>query len=168
MPREPHTFGEPFFVLRGGNERVLVGHWEEGVAGREGAEVETATTADTATAKRRKNVESFQVLSKIMALVFRRRWPKNGKIGHARCRIDLDQQTDRGRRNRFGFGQPSSCSSPRAVLEACHGPSPQCSASRLQRTAPAATTQSSAASSASARSVKSSSCRTWSRRARRG
>ena len=90
------------------------------------------------------------------------------RSGMPDVRIDLDQQTCRGRRNRCGFGQPSSCSSPRAVLEACHGPSPQCSASRLQRTAPAATTQSSAASSASARSVKSSSCRTWSRRARRG
>ena len=53
--------------------------------------------------------------------------------------------------NRSGFGQPSSCGSPRAAPEACHGPSPQCSASRLHRTAPAATTQRGTAPSKSAR-----------------
>ena len=41
--------------------------------------------------------------------------------------------------NRSGFGQPSSCGSPRAAPEACHGPFPPRSASRLHRSAPAAT-----------------------------
>ena len=48
------------------------------------------------------------------------------------------------RGNRSGFGQPSSCNSPRAAPEACHDPSPWRSASWLHSTAPAVTTQSGA------------------------
>ena len=38
------------------------------------------------------------------------------------------------RGNRSGFGQPSSCNSPRAAPEVCHDPSPWRSASRLHST----------------------------------
>jgi hypothetical protein len=55
----------------------------------------------------------------------RRRWPKDGKSGHGTLWNRPRSAGVRGRRNRCGFGQPSSCSSPRAVLEAGHGPSPQ-------------------------------------------
>ena len=48
------------------------------------------------------------------------------------------------RGNRSGFGQPSSCNSPRVAPEACHDPSPWRSASRLHSTVPAVTTQSGA------------------------
>jgi len=48
------------------------------------------------------------------------------------------------RGNRSGFGQPSSCNSPRAALEACHDPSRWRATTRLHSTAPAVTTQSGA------------------------
>jgi len=48
------------------------------------------------------------------------------------------------RGNRSGFGQPSSCNSPRVAPGACHDPSPWRSASRLHSTVPAVTTQSGA------------------------
>ena len=48
------------------------------------------------------------------------------------------------RGNRSGFGQPSSCNSPRVAPGARHDPSPWRSASRLHSTVPAVTTQSGA------------------------
>ena len=66
---------------------------------------------------------------------------KMAKAAMALYGIDQIDQVVREAWKPRSFGQPSTCNSPRAAPEARHGPSPWRSASRLHRTAPAATTQ---------------------------